>query len=103
MWAVLSVLSIAVFLGVAIVLSRVTLPEQWQWHVVYYSAIRITILTAVGAAATFCLRILRAQMHMSHHNRHRQRVANSMQAFVEAAVTPRAKGFDIGSISPCRG
>jgi len=64
LWAALSVGSLAAFLGVAVYLAKIKLPDQWQWHVVYYTAIRVTILTAVGAAATFCLRILRAQMHM---------------------------------------
>jgi hypothetical protein len=97
-WAVLSVGSLAAFLLVAFFLSRVELPEKWQWHVVYYTAIRITILTAVGAAATFCLRILRAHMHMSEHNRHRQRVANSMQAFVEAAITPEQRDMILAQL-----
>ena len=97
-WTVLSIASLAAFLIVAYYLSRVALPGQWQWQVVYYTAIRITILTAVGAAATFCLRILRAQMHMSHHNRHRQRVANSMQAFVEAAITPEQRDLILAAL-----
>ncbi len=97
-WTVLSVLSLAAFLLVAYYLSRVVLPDKWEWQVVYYTAIRITILTAVGAAATFCLRILRAQMHMSHHNRHRQRVANSMQAFVEAAITPEQRDLILAAL-----
>lgn len=98
LWAWLSVGSLAAFLLVAFFLSRVELPEKWQWHVVYYTAIRITILTAVGAAATFCLRIFRAQMHMSQHNRHRQRVANSMQAFVEAAITPEQRDLILAEL-----
>jgi hypothetical protein len=98
LWAFLSVGSLAAFLLVAFFLSRVELPDKWQWHVVYYTAIRITILTAVGAAATFCLRILRAQMHMSQHNRHRQRVANSMQAFVEAAITPEQRDLILAEL-----
>jgi len=52
----------------------------------------------VGAAATFCLRILRAQMHMSQHNRHRQRVANSMEAFVEAAITPEQRDLILAQL-----
>lgn len=70
LWAWLSVGSLAAFLLVAFALSRVVLPDKWQWHVVYYTAIRVTILTAVGAAA---------------------RVANSMQAFVED-IGPVVKG-----------
>jgi len=98
LWWVLSGISLAAFLLVAFFLSRIELPDKWQWHVIYYTAIRITILTAVGAIATFCLRILRAQMHMSQHNRHRQRVANSMQAFVEAAITPEQRDMILAQL-----
>jgi leucyl-tRNA synthetase len=98
LWGWLSAGSLAAFLSLAFYLSRVKLPDQWQWHVVYHTAIRITMLTAVGAAATFCLRIFRAQMHMSHHNRHRQRVANSMQAFVEAAITPEQRDMILAQL-----
>jgi hypothetical protein len=91
LWAILSILSIIAFIVTAILLARITLPEEWKWHVIYYTAIRITILTAVGAVATFCLRILRAHLHMSQHNLHRQRLANSMAAFVESAVTPEQR------------
>jgi len=98
LWWLLSGISLAAFLLVAFALSRIVLPDKWQWHVVYYTAIRVTILTAVGAIATFCLRILRAQMHMSQHNRHRQRVANSMQAFVEAAITPEQRDMILAQL-----
>ncbi|MFZ5947244.1 MAG: hypothetical protein ACOYU5_04685 [Stygiobacter sp.] len=91
LWAILSSISILAFIITAIYLASVKYPEQWQWHVIYYTAIRITILTAVGAIAAFCLKILRANMHMSAHNLHRQRVANSLAAFVESAVTPEQR------------
>lgn len=98
LWAWLSGISIVSFIGVAIYLSQVHLPEEWKWQVVYHTAIRITILTAVGAIATFCLRILRAHMHMSQHNLHRQRVANSMAAFVESAVTPEQRDLILAQL-----
>jgi len=98
LWAVISAISILTFVGVAIYLMQVHFPNQWNWHVIYYTAIRLTILTAVGATATFCLRILRAQMHMSQHNLHRQRVANSMAAFVESAVTPEQRDLILSQL-----
>lgn len=91
LWSILSILAIVAFIGVAVYLAQIQLPEQWKWHVIYYTAIRITILTAIGAIATFCLRILRAHLHMNQHNLHRQRLANSMAAFVESAVTPEQR------------
>lgn len=98
LWSWLSGLSILAFFGVAIYLTQVQFPEEWKWHIVYFTAIRVTILTAVGAIATFCLRILRAHMHMSQHNLHRQRVANSMAAFVESAVTPEQRDLILAQL-----
>lgn len=72
-------------------LSDDKLAEKIKWIVLYKSIIRIAILAAVGAIATFCLRIFRAHMHMFQHNLHRQRVTNSMAAFVESAITPEQR------------
>jgi len=97
-WAVISFAAIVCFILVAIYLLKVKLPEEWQWHIIYYTAIRITILTAIGAVAGFCLRIFRASMHMYQHNQHRQRVTNSMAAFVESAVTPEQRDLILGHL-----
>jgi hypothetical protein len=53
--------------------------------VIYQTVLRITFLTALAAMATFCLKILRAQLHLREQNLHRQRVANSMTAVMGAA------------------
>ncbi|MDI7258870.1 MAG: hypothetical protein QME90_03000 [Thermodesulfobacteriota bacterium] len=98
LWAVLSVVFIIAFLLAAYCLVSIKLPEEWKWHVIYYTAIRVTILAAIGAIATFCLRILRAHLHLSQHNLHRQRVANSMAAFVESAVTPEQRDFILAQL-----
>lgn len=55
--------------------------------IIYMAVIRVTVLTALAAIATFCLRVTRAHMHMREVNLHRQRIANSMAAFVESAAT----------------
>lgn len=65
--------------------------ENSKWIIIYKSVMRLTILTALGAIATFCLRIFRANLHMFQHNLHRQRITNSMSAFVESAVTPEQR------------
>jgi hypothetical protein len=79
-------------------LAKIHLPEGMKWEIVYFAAIRITILTAVGATATFCLRMLRAHMHMSQQNLHRQRIANSMAAFVESAITPEQRDLILAQL-----
>ena len=55
---------ILAFIGAAVYFMRVDLPDQWQWQVIYHSAIRVSILAAVGTAAAFCLKMLRAHLHM---------------------------------------
>ena len=98
MWTILSSTCILSFIGAAIYYTYFDLPDQWRWQVIYHGAIRITILTAIGTAAAFCLKILRAHMHMSEKNRHRQRVANSIGAFVDSAVTPEQRDLILSQL-----
>ena len=97
-WAGLGIASVLGFIGVAIYFATVDLPDQWRWQVIYHSAIRVSILTAIGTAAAFCLKILRAHLHMSEKNRHRQHVANSMEAFVQSAVTPEQRDLILSQL-----
>jgi hypothetical protein len=98
LWAWLSGIATAAFILLAVYLAKIHLPEGMKWEIVYFAAIRITILTAVGATATFCLRMLRAHMHMSQQNLHRQRIANSMAAFVESAITPEQRDLILAQL-----
>jgi hypothetical protein len=71
--------------------SSKTASESSVWLAVYLAAIRITILTAIGAATTFFLRMFRAHLHMNEYNLHRQRVVNSLPVLVQAAETPEQR------------
>ena len=97
-WAVLGGVCVAGFFAVALYFVTIDLPDEWQWQVVYHSAIKVSILTAIATTAAFCLKILRAHLHMSEKNRHRQRVANSMGAFVESAVTPEQRDLILSQL-----
>ena len=94
-WAIGGILA---FIGAAVYFMKVDLPDEWQWQVVYQSAIRVTILAAVGTAAAFCLRMLRAHLHMSEKNRHRQRIANSIAAFVDSAGTAEQRDMILSQL-----
>ncbi len=97
-WAGLGIACVLGFIGTAIYFANADLPDQWRWHVIYHGAIRISILTAIGTAAAFCLKILRAHLHMSEKNWHRQRVANSIGAFVESAITPEQRDLILSQL-----
>ena len=96
-WAGLGGVCVAGFFFVALSFVTLDLPDEWQWQVFYHSAIKVSILTAIATTAAFCLRILRAHLHMSEKNRHRQRVANSMGAFVESA-TPEQRDLILSQL-----
>ncbi len=64
--------------------------DHWT-HVIYNTAIRLTLLGILGAVATFCLRAYRSHVHMSRQNYHRQCIAKCMDSFVHAAVSPEQK------------
>ena len=98
LWTGLAGVSILGFIGVAIYFALIDLPEHWRWHVIYHGAIRVTILAAVGTVAAFCLKVLRAHLHMSEKNRHRQRVANSIGAFVDSAGTPEQRDMILSQL-----
>ena len=86
-WSGISFLSLAGFVILAIYLWFEEAPDNIE-STIYYTAVRLTALGALGAVATFCLRVLRAYLHMRQQNLHRQRVANSIASFVESATTP---------------
>lgn len=67
--------------------SNVLPGDQWP-YVLYHTVLRIFVLSAAGAAATFCVRMFRAHVHMVEKNRHRVRVANSVESFVNSAIEP---------------
>lgn len=67
-------------------------------QMVYHTAVRLSILTVIGAVATFCLKILRASLHMREQNLHKQRIANSVSSFVQSAETPEQRDLILGKL-----
>lgn len=98
-WGWLSGLSILGFFLTAILLFYPRFPADIPtWHAIYYSVLRIVILSAIGGLAGFCLRIFRAYMNMRERNLHRQRIANSVEAFVVSAQTPEVRDFILANL-----
>ena len=99
MWARLSGGGVFLFFAVsAYFLFYTNVPDQWQWHVIYSSAIKISILAAIGTLTTFCLKMFRSHMHMSEKNKHRQRVANCIGAFVGSATTSEQRDLILSQL-----
>ena len=87
LWCWISVASGICFVGCVVFLWLTSESDvQGGWLTFYYSTLRIALLGAFGAFTTFCLRTLRAHMHMRERNLHRQRIANSIPSFVDSVV-----------------
>ena len=87
LWCWISAASGVCFMGCVVLLWFASkIDAQGGWLTFYYSTLRIALLGAFGAFTTFCLRTLRAHMHMRERNLHRQRIANSIPSFVDSVV-----------------
>ena len=92
MWAVLTAGSVLVLLALPFVFMYWPLPDGDYWPVsAYHTLLRVFVLSAAGAAATLCVRLFRAHLHMVEKNRHRVRVANSIESFVNSALEPQQR------------
>ena len=96
-WSILSAVFVTGFVCVTILLWFQDVPPELG-SAIYHTSIRLTLLGALGAMATFSLRVLRAHLHMRQRNLHRQRVANSIAAFVESAVTPEQRDLILSQL-----
>lgn len=90
-WGLLSAaMLVAIFLLIYSFL-KIELPKEWDWQILYFSAVRLTALAVVSSIAAYCMKIFKSQLHMYQHNLHRRHVTNSIEAFVESAVTPEQR------------
>lgn len=80
-------LVVTFILFIIYLLKGVDLPTEWNWSIGYLSIIRIGILGLISTIIGFGLKMLKANLHMHQHNLHRKRLANSMAAFAESAMT----------------
>jgi hypothetical protein len=99
-WACLACASVAVLIGLPFVFMAWPLPGPEPWtHALYHTVLRAFVLSAVGASATFSFRILRAHLHMVEKNRHRVRVANSVESFVNSALDPQQRDLILARLA----
>ena len=100
MWAWLTAGSVFVLLALPFAFMYWPLPDGDNWPVaLYYTLLRVFVLTAAGAGATICVRLFRAHLHMVEKNRHRVRVANSIESFVNSALEPQQRDLLLAKLA----
>jgi len=65
-------------------------------EIFYFATIRITLFFALAAIISFCLKILRANLHLMERNAHKGRLANNLEPLVKSA--PKNQQESIRSI-----
>lgn len=90
----------AVLLGLPFLFMAWPLPGPEPWPLaLYHTVLRVFVLSAAGASATFSFRILRAHLHMVERNRHRVRVANSVEIFVNSTLDPQQRDLILAKLA----
>lgn len=97
-WSIISVAFSIAFISTALYFLTEDPDPTVPWLLFYKVAIRLAILTGIGAFATISIKLLRAHLHMYQHNLHRQKITNSIPAFVEAASTPEQRDMILSKL-----
>ena len=75
------------------------LPAGAEWPVaLYHTLLRVLALSAIAGMAAFGFRMLRAHLHLAEKNRHRVRVANCIESFVQSALEPAQRDLILAKL-----
>ena len=99
-WGRLTIGSVIVLLVLPFAFMLWPLPNGDDWPTaLYHTLLRIFVLSAAGAAAATCIRLFRAHLHLVEKNRHRVRVANSVESFVNSALEPQQRDLLLAKLA----
>jgi hypothetical protein len=99
-WARACVATTTLLIAVAAAFMWWPLPDPGTWPVaLYHTLLRIVVLSATAAVSAFTFRMLRAHMHMAEKNRHRVRIANSVESFVNSALEPQQRDLLLAKLA----
>lgn len=90
LWTFLAGISILTLIAGALLFVVVTdfpkLPANSDWKTYLpFTLLKIFVLSALAGMTTFMFRMLRAHLHIAEKNRHRVRVANSIESILQSA------------------
>lgn len=99
-WAWLTAVSGVILVALPVFFMYWPLPDSDNWPVaIYHTLLRVFVLSAAGVAVTICVRLFRAHLHMVEKNRHRVRVANSIESFVNSALEAQQRDLLLAKLA----
>jgi len=98
-WGWRTTWSIVLLILTPIAFMKWDLPKDGTWtQGVYHMLLRLLVLGAVAGISSFSIRVYRAQLHMIEKNRHRVRVANSTESFLNSALEPQQRDLILAKL-----
>jgi hypothetical protein len=92
-WSFLCIVLIFFSTQFAIDLLHIQFKELWTWQLIYFTAIRLTIITAIFTLASFLFKMLSSHIQMYQHVKHKQAILDSLACFVEAGEKYQQRGI----------
>ena len=92
-------MSVSLLVGAPLLFTQWELPAGAEWPVaLYHTLLRVLALSAIAGMAAVGFRILRAHLHLAEKNRHRVRVANCVESFVQSALEPAQRDLILAKL-----
>ena len=99
-WGFLTGVSVFLLVSGPLLFTQWELPAGAEWPVaLYHTLLRVLALSAVAGMATLGFRMLRAHLHLAEKNRHRVRVANCVESFVQSALEPAQRDLILAKLA----
>ena len=100
LWGCLTGVSVFLLVSGPLLFTQWELPAGAEWPVaLYHTLLRVLALSAIAGMATLGFRMLRAHLHLAEKNRHRVRVANCVESFVQSALEPAQRDLILAKLA----
>lgn len=86
-WASLSLAGIISFILFALSFLDYNFSDQSTLQIIYKGILRFSLVAFIGTVTAFFVKMFRAHLYLREKNKHRVRVANCIEAFVNSAST----------------
>ena len=102
-WSWIVAVSLGVLIATILLLMFLAEPpagkEVFSAASLYFTLTRLFLLSTLASGSAFAFKMLRVHLHMTEKNRHRVRVANSVEGFVQSAGDPAQRDLILAKMT----